>query len=73
MADLHELKQKYSIAADRFRNEPRQDCPRCHGAGEYLSRQGRMHFCFCLFVDKDIPTNLLQAAHDIFNEMGGKG
>ena len=69
MSSLRELKQKYFVVSNMFRNEPRQDCPRCHGTGEYLSGNGNMHYCFCLFMDNDIPTDLLTAAHDIFNDM----
>jgi hypothetical protein len=65
--NLIKLKQKYHIEKALY--EPRNDCPRCHGSGEYISGLGTEHFCFCIFIDPEIDIELLQATNDAFNKM----
>ena len=66
MQTLTELQAKYPKT--HFNHGPYEECPRCHGEGEYMSGLKKLTFCFCLFVDHDYP-EFLQAAHEAFNDL----
>jgi len=68
MTTLKQIKAKYPTVKG-FKYSPYENCPRCHGNGEYKSGLGTMTFCFCLFVGSDNP-KWLQITHDIFNNLG---
>lgn len=43
-----EIEKKYGIKAN---HEPKADCSKCAGAGEWTTKSGKQTFCICLFVD----------------------
>ena len=73
MASLDELRQKYPASATSFKFDPRHDCPRCMGAGEYICGNGNLHFCFCIFIETDVPVEYLKVLDNAFNRLGKGG
>lgn len=52
MSRLEDLRFKYGFDGGKY--DPKPDCEFCRGTGERKLRDGREHFCICLFVDHDM-------------------
>lgn len=45
----HELQEKYPEHQVKY--EPLENCPRCHGTGEYINGLNKTGLCFCTCIE----------------------